>query len=877
MHADGLADAEWITRAVPAGERIHRARRRDRVDRPGAGGTLAQTFTARGTVTAVSVDVAGPRGANPHADDVAFEVWLEDAAGTRIAGRRVEGPQLVWEPFGTLFAVDPPAPAGAYRVGLHVLRGDVGWHTADIPAADPDDGVSPVTLDGRAFADDVEVAGERALGVETIPAPNPVFRHRFAVTAGVASARMAVVVLGNGVVRLNGRPVGEGVLEPAVTDYDRRVLYRVWDVAHLLRAGENEIEIEAGRDRFACRGGDIWGWHLASWHREPMAVMSLEVAYEDGATETVRTDASWRTLPGETERDLFFGGEDRVLRAVEPAEEPVAVVAPPRGALHRAVHASLVAGTPTPAVVVERLDAQTEVHDFGRVLAGRVQCLVTGSAGAKVTVLSGEQRGSDGRVVCENELVTADAPQRDTLTLKRSVDALEWEPRFGYRGFRWAQIRVEGDATVTLARAVELGTPLENLGRLRTDEPLLEWIDATTARSFRNNLHGVPTDTPIYEKNGWTADAHLATEALLHHFDLRAAFGKWMDDHVDAQSADGSIPWIVPTPDWGRGADPAWSASAVLIPWYLYREYGDAEILHRCLPMMRRFAEHLVSRMPAGVWEDRSWGDWLAPGGYGVGPEGSAPIGTLMAVTVLQHVAAVIRAVGAHDADRYADEASRIGAVYHDRWFDPATGSYAVAGIGYRQVLNILPLAFGIVPAAHVDSVRAGLVGDLERRTGGHLDCGAIGIRHLLPVLADAGRDDLALTVLLTRTAPGWGAWYDAGETSLRESWGSDARSRNHYFLGSVSSWIQQRVGGLRATSPGWESFEFRPVDDPRITGASLAHRTARGEAAVRWSRGSGGWLISLSVPAGVTASVRLPGFERVFTEDVDNLFVPRG
>ncbi len=123
----------------------------------------------------------------------------------------------------------------------------------------------------------------------------------------------------------------------------------------------------------------------------------------------------------------------------------------------------------------------------------------------------------------------------------------------------------------------------------------------------------------------------------------------------------------------------------------------------------------------------------------------------------------------------------------------------------------MLPLAFGVVPDEHVTSVRRSLVDDLEQRTGGHLDCGAVGVRHLLPVLSAAGRDDLALTVLTQRTAPSWGWWFENGETTLLESWDPDARSRNHYFLGSVAAWIQQRVGGLRVTEPGWTAFEISP------------------------------------------------------------------
>ncbi|HET7723846.1 MAG TPA: alpha-L-rhamnosidase C-terminal domain-containing protein, partial [Propionibacteriaceae bacterium] len=117
--------------------------------------------------------------------------------------------------------------------------------------------------------------------------------------------------------------------------------------------------------------------------------------------------------------------------------------------------------------------------------------------------------------------------------------------------------------------------------------------------------------------------------------------------------------------------------------------------------------------------------------------------------------------------------------------------------------------------------------------------------------------DDLALTVLTTPTRPGWGAWYIQGETTLMEAWDVTARSHNHYFLGSVDAWIQQRVGGLRRTAPGWTSFEVSPVVDQRVTSARISHRTPLGEAAVAWERGPGGCRFDVTVPPGASATVR--------------------
>lgn len=863
---DDFAGAHWISRPVDPSTRILRRIDATRVDLAAPGTVLGQSFRSEGPVTAVNVDLAGPEGsANPWLEDVDYTLALETPTGRTVAERRFTGPQLVWDYFGPLLEVVPPAPPGEYVVVLRPVRGTLGWSTSDVvrPPAE-DDGVSPLPVVGSATRDGEVVEGVRLLGVETVPAPNPVFRRRFDLDEVPEEAELAATVLGTGVLFVNGARVGTEVLEPAVTDYDRTVLYRTWDVAHLLRAGRNEIRIEAGRERYSARGGDVWGWNLAPWHREPVALARLTWTDAAGTARSIATGDEWEAAPGSVDAERLFGGEDHVVGAAEPAWTTARIVSAPRGVLRRADAPPVRAGALLAPIVSEELADGRIVHDFGALLVGRARCRIAGAAGSVVRVRSGEQRDESGGVVCDNTLAAGDA-QLDTLRLESDVDTFEWEPSFSYRGFRWVQIETVGDVVVDFVRAVPLVADVETVGSLSVGDPLLEWIDAATARTFRNNLHGIPTDTPIYEKNGWTADAHLATEGLLHHLDLRSSFGKWMQDHIDAQGEDGAVPQIVPTPGWGRAADPAWSASAVLIPWYLYREYGDLEALARTAPMIRRFADHLVDALEDGIWRRRTWGDWLSPG-HMVGPEGMPPIGTMMTVTVLQHTALVLRALGEGGADGYERSARFVAQRYHEEYFDPRIGSYAVDGAGYRQVLNILPLAFDVVPARHIDEVRAGLIADLEGRTAGHLDCGAVGVRHLLPVLSAAGRDDLALTVLTRRDRPAWGAWFEDGETTLLESWDVDARSRNHYFLGSVSAWIQQRVGGLRVTEPGWRRFEIAPVDDPRVDWASIRHRTPLGDAAVAWQRGPGGWRFEVTVPEGSGARIVVPGAERVLT-----------
>ncbi|TQM36589.1 family 78 glycoside hydrolase catalytic domain [Pseudonocardia cypriaca] len=848
--------AQWIGKRTDPARRMVLSLASDHVAWVEPGHWVGQTFTAPGPVTAVGLDLVSEPGV-----EVRGSLELCAADGTVLAGQVVEQGVFRWDRFAHFLELPEPVAAGEYLLRLRGEQGRIGWHTLSEPApTGPDDGVSPLPVAGNALRDGAPEPGVRAIGVETVPAPNPVFRTTFTVPEGVRAARIAAVGLGYGEFLVNGRPVTDDVLEPAQTTYDRTILYRTHDVTPLLLAGENTLTAELGRGFHSARGANTWAWNFVRWHREPVALVQLE--YVDGAGErhVVASGPGWEAAESAVTADLLYTGETTdPAHARGAAWEPALVVAPPGGELRPATAPPVRRSELLTPVSSTALDGQIVVHDFGEVLAGRIRLTVVGDAGAQLVVRYAEGLQPDGSVRCENVLAAGEA-QVDRFVLADTGEEVTWEPRFSYKGFRYAGVEVLGRATVTAVRAVRLETAVSRVGEFECADEVLTWIDAATARTFLNNLHGVPTDTPVYEKNGWTADAHLATEAVLHHVDLRASFGKWMDDHVDARDEHGMVPQIVPTPDWGRAADPAWSASMVLIPWYLYREYGDRAVLERYADPIRTYTDRLLDLAPDGLWVHGSWGDWLSPG-HMFAPEGPMPTATMMLRHVACRAADVLDELGeTADAERYRAAAERVAAAYHRRFFDAASGTYRDPAVGYRQAMNVLPLAFGAVPAEHVAAVADGLFTDIEHRTKGHLDCGAVAAKHLMPVLAAHGRPDLAVTVATQRDRPGWGVWRDAGATTLMESWDETARSHNHYFLGAAAAWIQQAVGGLRATGPGWATFDVAPIVDDRIGWARIAHTTVRGRAAVAWRRSDGGWELDVEVPETAVATVRLPG-----------------
>ncbi|MEV6851792.1 family 78 glycoside hydrolase catalytic domain [Actinoplanes sp. NPDC051411] len=856
--------ARWISRPVPAAQRTARATTSETVTWATAGDGLGQRFTATGPITGVNLDLASPPDG-----PATVVIRLLSASGETVAERTIVHNIQPWEWFGAFLDLTlAPAPAGRYEVHVEVTDGRAGWWgSSDVPATGADDGVSPRPLLGPATTGPAgntsDAPGTRSVGVETAPAANPLFRTTFG-AGNVIRARLYAAGLGYASFLLNGTPVSEAVLEPAQTDYAATVLYRTYDVGALLRDGENTLEIRTGRGFYAARGANTWGWNLAPWHREPAVLAQLELEHPDRTTSVVASDRTWQTAAGPIVSDILYQGVTFDARASVTSWTPAPEVAAPGGTLRAAVQPPILRAAELAPEAEHEVGAGVRTLDFGRTLAGWVRLTLSATEpGASVEVAYGEYVDDDGRVVCRNPLAAGTA-QRDLYLAAGDEDGRVWEPEFSYKGFRYVTLTITGGLRVEEVQAVPLRAAVAQVGEFACSDDTLTWLDAATSRTFLNNLHGIPTDTPVYEKNGWTADAHLITEAALHHSDLRYAFGKWMNDHADAQEPSGSVPQIVPSPGWGRRLDPAWSGSTVLIAWDLYQEYGDLDELRARAPMMRAYTDAAltIAEHAGWLWPLHSWGDWLAPG-YMFSPEGPVPTATLALAHIVDRMVDVSRTLDdTAGVRRYTEAFTRLATAYHAEFFDTSTGTYrSTEGAGYRQSMNVLPLAFGTVSEADTARVVAGLVGNLAD-TGGHLNCGALTAKHLLPVLSTHGRDDLALTVATQPTRPGWDVWRTSGSDTLFESWDANARSHNHYFLGAAAWWLHRRVAGLVPTAPGWRRARFDPLRDSRVTWARTRHRTARGDVAVAWQRDGAKLAVVADVPAGMSLEVSGPGAE---------------
>lgn len=742
---------------------------------------------------------------------------------------------------------------------------------------------------GRVTADGLLVAAgvpnvDIMLPVEK---PAPLVRRAFDIGGcAVDSARLYVAGAGWPRLSLNGQPVGRSAMGAGFTAYDRRVPVYAYDVGSLLRAGENVIGAELGRGWYGIIDPNEWYFHSAPWRGEPAIRAQLEITFADGTREVIATDRSWRTLAGPTLSDSVHRGERYDARLEQAgwdragfddsAWAPARMAKSPAGALVAANAEEIAPVSTTTAASLKEISPGVWVYDFGRILSGWTELSVTGPRGTTVSLVASERIDEQtGEVIPASGLIDAQL-QTDRYTLA-GVGRETWSPRFGYRGFRYVQ--VDGhpgkpDAQSLIAHVVH--SDVARIGSFDSANPLLQRIDAAGFNTILNNLHGYITDTPTYEKNGWTGDAQASAGAVVRSLDVARVWTKWLADFIDAQAPSGEIPEIIPaTPDYGYentpgwtyvwGPTTAWDVAALVLPWELYRTHGDTRILARMHDAQVRLVDYTARVIGDDLYHNTGLSEWSAPGGLDISNAGGGGIdAVVMAYFFLEAdlLAKSSEVIGRDaEAKRFRLLADTVKQAYNDRYWDKAARRYRTLSADGSarpptQTQNALPLAMGMTPQGDAQAVADWLASDVAANG---LRSGVFGTRYLLDVLSDYGHADAAYALATSETEPGWGWWLANGHSTLFERWELNSRSRDHHYFASISDWMRQRLAGLRAGEPGYRVVLVKPEIPAALAQAAASFETPYGAASSSWRVADGRLSLTVETPPNTTAEVWVP------------------
>lgn len=760
--------------------------------------------------------------------------------------------------------------AGAwFETGLDLTRHPVGlWIGAgDAPADDP-----------QRSADEADAA------------PVCCLRRSFTLPAGrVSRARLHATARGMYRAHLNGARIGDEELSPGWTDYRERISYQTFDVTSMMSEGENVIGLELGPGWWSGRAGFDPELRRGHYGTQPWAWALLEIVLEDGRSIAITTDGQWVWGPGaRVYADLFAGEMIDARRASGWCEQGADVSGWMPVATDGADTSRLVGLVDEPVRVIDEVTAiatievrpGTWIYDFGQNLVGRVRAdLPPLPPGTAVRIRHGEIL-SEGELYIDN-LRGVEA----TDVFVSAGSAGRFEPAFTTHGFRYAEISgLPEPLPLEAVCAVVLSSDLPRAGRLHTSDADVNRLLDNIRWGQDGNYVGLPTDCPQRdERLGWMADAQVFLPTASYNRDVAAFFTRWLRDVRSAQSAEGSFADVAPIlANFDHDGAPAWADAGVIIPWHLYRTYGDRRLLEESLPSMTRWVDFVERTNPDLIWTRRTgkaYGDWLQIGA----DTPDSVLATAYFARSTQIVADALKALGRNtDASRYYTLASRIRAAFRAAFVDERLTIEGDTQTGY-----LLALAFDLIGSEDREAVTAHLVRALERNDG-LLTTGFVGVSLLCPVLSSVGRDDLAFGLLQETRYPSWLYSVRHGATTIWERWdgwtehggfqSSTMNSFNHYALGSIGEWLYRDVAGIDQLpdSVAFEHILIAPRAGGTLTEVSGSYESARGLISTRWTVSDQVFTLQLELPPGAPTTVRVPTGDQRFRHN-DRVVDPLG
>lgn len=706
----------------------------------------------------------------------------------------------------------------------------------------------------------------------------PVFFRQFNAVKKIGRARLYMSVLGVYEARINGERVGDIILPPGWTSYWDRLEYQTYDVTHLI-GRSNRLEITVAPGWFSGKVGYYGREHH---YGDKNAVWAnLYLWFEDGTQQCLFTDGSWCVTSGEVVSAQLYDGEviDRSRKA-EKSVPAVKIEYP---------FETLVSQECEPVRVKSKLrpvralisPSGKYLLDFGKNLTGFVEAHLKGERGSRVVLRHGETLDENGELYTKN---LREAKAQDTFICSGGEDV--FFPSLTYHGFRFVEL--SGDERLfdkDLFTACEIRSDYAVTGEFSCSDARLNRLFANICNSQDGNFVDIPTDcTQRDERLGWTGDAQIFCPVAAFRGDVLLFFRKWLKDMAAETTAERGVPHTVPDiiakyPEDGNVAivnkqgAAAWGDAAAVIPWELYRVYGDRHILAEQYPLMKKWVEFVRSR--AGekhLWQSGfQYGDWLALDG-GRDMPSSCIGGTdvyLVASAFYAHSVFLLKeaasALGYPEAEEYAALHRKIVAAFGKEY---VTENGRL--VSDTQTAAVLVLAFHLADA-HRDKIAARLAENIMRH-GIHLTTGFVGTPYLLHVLSEIGYHELAGKLMLQEESPSWLYQVKMGATTVWERWDAmlpdgsipdtGMTSFNHYAYGAVASWLVEKVGGLSPVEPGYRKVRIAPMPFDGVTNAETRFMSRYGKIVCRWEVRSGKMFIEGELPPNVSGEIVFPGEE---------------
>jgi alpha-L-rhamnosidase len=720
------------------------------------------------------------------------------------------------------------------------------------------------------------------------------FRNEINISKKITNASVYICGLGYYELFLNGKKVGNHVLDPAPSNYDKQAYYVKYDVSNQLNVGKNAFGI--------ILGNGFYGQNI-SWKNDPESDKDLaygpptvkfllKLNYNDGTTDDFYTDENWKEATGPIVFNNIYGGDtydanyeingwntigynDKDWGNVKLASPSITKISaqqiPAIKKLKELVPQSVFKGSDGEWIV-----------DFGQNIAGWVKINVSEKKNQLIEIITTEALLTNGKDIFKGSTDGGANGMAQVYKYICKGEGLEsWEPKFSYHGFRYAKIKgITKKPDANMIKAVLVATDIQETGSFISSDALLNKMHEISKWTIVDNLHGIPEDCPHREKCGWLGDAHAFCEYALYNYDMYDFYNKYMEDirtQMKPTNANNnpSIKYLVPTmiapgKRTSTYAKIDWGVATMYLPWYNYKFYGDDGIIIKYYEDMKQLTNfYLTFKDKNGIMQD-GMGDWCPPlwdrknnpSAMECDPIISANAYFYDVLIVMEHFARINKDNDFEYKMKQEKEALKkafntsflvdIPNTKH-KWYQ-------------SQTATVQALQFGMVPENEIEHVVNGLVHNIVQVKGGHHSTGIHGNRYIYTVLTENGKEDLAYQILTTPSFPSQTYIMNAGFTTWPErqfEWEKlegPSNSLNHPMHSGFAAYFYETLGGIKSSldSPGFKMFTVNPAFSDKITNTKVSVPTPYGTITNDWISKNKDLTLKLEVPFNTQAKIIL-------------------
>jgi len=695
---------------------------------------------------------------------------------------------------------------------------------------------------------------------------SPQLKNTFNLQSKGEKTFLYVNSLGYHEVYLNGKKVGDNVLAPAVSQYNKRSLVITYDISTYIKRGRNDIVIWIGQ-----------GWYSKGLpgvpNDGPLVKAQIEQYKNDKWSTIVYTDSSWagRNSGYSTTWKLKrFGGEvvdgslllpDMSLRSLDKASwNPVyiAEAIPDNEVTPQLTESNSIKETIKPKAIHSIGDSIWLV-DMGKNLTGWIEIRFPSLIqGQEVKMEYCDHLDAGGNFVNQR--------QEDRYIASGEKGEL-FRNKFNYHGFRYMKIsNLASEPGIENINAFLIHTNFGLASSFECSDPEINRIHDMIFYTLRClSLGGYLVDCPQFERLGYGGDGNASTETAQIMFDLAPLYNNWLQAWADCIREDGGMPHTAPNP-WSAGGGPYWCGFIITASWKTFNNYGDIRVLEKYYPVMQQWLGYVEKNSPNGLlqkWPDaeyRNWflGDWASPDGTDQTAEASVNLVTNCFVAICYETMEKIAGVlGLNtDVNIYSIKKKEIRSRIHQELFDTSRNIYGTGS----QIDLTYPLLADVVPDSLIQTVKENLYQEIENNHDGHIACGLVGIPVFTEWTVKNNEADLMYSMLKKKDYPGYLYMIENGATTTWEHWNGQ-RSRIHNCYNGVGSWFYQALGGIQfdENTPGYQHLLIEPQIPKGITWANTTKETPYGSVTVNWKIENNTFSMDILIPPNCTAMIAIP------------------